>query len=350
MSDIYDALIGGGPTSQDQMGALTAALRKQKILGSVLAMSGDKALAPIGGQLGQDADQNATSIGQAGALEKWRKLQTDRLAQNDKMDFDAQQARTAEMGQAAKDRTAERAQADADRKYYRGLNDTDRAAAAKDKEDQKGAQQLERYTAQFSAKLQGTKVPQLSVSMNNVNSLMNDFKAKGLPIPGVGYAKNTRLGRSLLSDDGKRMQGAIQGVTNDLLNLYSGVAVTDPETQRRLIEQSQTMFDSEENFKNGWKYLVDKYNEVKNNIAGGYDGKVKHNYRANGGMNLDDITPAFEPAEVGGGKSKTAAAPRKSVPEFASQAEAAQAVMSKRIAVGDEIRIGGKPFTVTPDE
>ena len=102
--DIYEALIGGGPTSGDQMRALAAALRKQKTLGSVLSASGDRALGPIGGQLGNDADQNAQFVGQQGALEKWRQLQTETQRETAHQSSLDRQETTAARLEASKDR------------------------------------------------------------------------------------------------------------------------------------------------------------------------------------------------------------------------------------------------------
>lgn len=74
MPDIYSALMGGAPTSDDQRMALINALRGQKALGQLGSLTGDAVLSPVGQNLSMGADKQAEQVGQLG-------LQQSRLAQ-----------------------------------------------------------------------------------------------------------------------------------------------------------------------------------------------------------------------------------------------------------------------------
>lgn len=273
--DIYAALMGEAPTDEEKLRALAAQLRAQKSLGAIGLATGDRGLAPAGKDLASSADEYAKLVQQTrqdalqrAELGQWRQMQTQTARGNNLMDY-----------QAALEAAAARRAAAADA-----------ASARQDRNEDKQRAQNDRMTAQFSNRLQSAGLPALQVSINRVNGLMMPYVEKGKSLPGIGGVKNTVLGRALLSDDGKLMQSSVQGVVNDLMKLYSGQAVTDPETVRRLREMSLTMFDSPENFANMWGFVTDRFNNVKNSIRGGYDPSVQQAFRENGGMGLEDLT------------------------------------------------------------
>jgi hypothetical protein len=283
--DMYAALMGDPPSDPEKLQALAAALRRQHTLGAVGAATGDRALAPIGQDLAQGADRSVALMqaarqkaGENAALNNWREMQGANTQQGNVLDYAATMARTQEMAQAARDAAEARASAAADRK-----------ASADDREQMRKDQQRDRYTAQLSGKLQAARIPSLNTSIGRVNALIEPYIRQGQSIPGVGYGKNTMLGRALLSPEGNEIRSSVQAVVNDLMNLYSGQAVTEPETVRRLQEQALTMFDSPENFLKMWGLAVDRYNNVKNVVRGGYDPAIQQNFKEQSGFSLDDL-------------------------------------------------------------
>lgn len=66
MSDIYAALTGATPTTEEQRNALVQALRGQKLMGQLGSLTGDPVLSPVGQNLMKGADTGAEQIGQLG--------------------------------------------------------------------------------------------------------------------------------------------------------------------------------------------------------------------------------------------------------------------------------------------
>lgn len=62
--DIYSSLIGAGPSSAQQQMIIAAALRKQKALGQLGQLTGDRVLAPLGQGMGKEADTYADQLQQ----------------------------------------------------------------------------------------------------------------------------------------------------------------------------------------------------------------------------------------------------------------------------------------------
>jgi hypothetical protein len=252
-------------------------------------LTGDRVLSPFGQNMASSAEKSAQEIGkgviasnEAKSLSEWRKAQlakqdddlTERIRHN-KQDERIAAQRLTEGNSAA---AAARAEAAAVA-----------AAARVDAADERGAQAL-------GTKLTSNKIPQVGASISMVNDLMGKFlspKEKGgagmAELPGMGYAKNLPLASMFLSDEGKDMKSAVQRVSNDLLAMYSGLAVTVPESERRALEQMSDGKFSADDFKRGWPSMVARYNAVKNGLIGGFNPKVKQKYTENGGTDLSDI-------------------------------------------------------------
>jgi len=153
---------------------------------------------------------------------------------------------------------------------------------------------LDRQVTGFSNQLQQTKLPNLGASISNLNDLLKKYEGKS-DIPGVGVVEGSGLIPGFLrSTEGANVKSAIQGVANDLLQLYSGAAVTLPEAERRELEMMSGGRFSEENFKSAWPRIVSRFNATVGNLSAGVSDAVRQEYSSRpGAMSLQPLVPAF---------------------------------------------------------
>lgn len=96
MADLYSALIGGTPTTDEQRSALVQALRGQRLMGQLGQLSGDQVLAPVGASMIKGADTGAEQVGQLGlAQTRAAQQQAYQQAEMGHMAAEEQQAKSA---------------------------------------------------------------------------------------------------------------------------------------------------------------------------------------------------------------------------------------------------------------
>ena len=197
---------------------------------------------------------------------------------------------------------------------------------------------VDRGVTAFANELQQNKVPGLASSMTAANSLLKQYEDKP-DIPGIGAVEGSAMLPNLFrGNESNNVRSALQAVANDLLNMYSGLAVTLPESERRELEQMRRGDFKEADFRNAWPRTVERYNGVVGNLTAGASPEVRRQYGSRpGAMRLDPIEPAFKP------KAAMSAAPASSgaVREFATEVDAAAANLPK----GTKVKIGGVPGT-----
>ena len=196
---------------------------------------------------------------------------------------------------------------------------------------------VDRGVTAFANELQQNKVPGLASSMTAANSLLKQYEDKP-DIPGIGAVEGSAMLPNLFrGKESNNVRSALQAVANDLLNMYSGLAVTLPESERRELEQMRRGDFKEADFRNAWPRTVERYNGVVGNLTAGASPEVRRQYGSRpGAMRLDPIEPAFKP------KAAMSAAPASSgVREFATEVDAAAANLPK----GTKVKIGGVPGT-----
>jgi hypothetical protein len=167
-------------------------------------------------------------------------------------------------------------------------------AASGDKEAQRREEVLDRNVTSFANELQQQKIPALSSSITQANNLLRKYENKP-DIPGVGFAEGSpKLPNAFRSEEANNVRSAIQAVTNDLLNLYSGLAVTLPESERRELEQMRGGDFTEVDFKNAWPRTVQRYNAVLGNMTASQKPEALKRYQERpGAMDLKPVMPAF---------------------------------------------------------
>jgi hypothetical protein len=160
---------------------------------------------------------------------------------------------------------------------------------------------VDRQVTAFANDLQQNKLPGLASSMTNANELLKKYE--DTDIPGIGtFVGSKKIPEFMRSEEANNMRSALVAVTNDLLNLYSGLAVTLPEAERRELEEMRGGKFSDKDFKNAWPRIVNRYNSVVGNLKASGSPEVIKEYQSRpGAMKLDDITPAFSQKNDGGG-------------------------------------------------
>jgi hypothetical protein len=163
--------------------------------------------------------------------------------------------------------------------------------------DRLGAERLRNVDKQvtaFANDLQQNKLPNLSASISSLNSVLGKYEGKD-DIPGVGVIEGSKLIPGFVrSREAANVKSALQAVSNDLLNLYSGLAVTLPEFERRELEMMANGSFTEANFKDAWQRTVNRYNSVVGNLRASQNQDVLKEYQSRpGAMRLDPLTPAF---------------------------------------------------------
>lgn len=164
---------------------------------------------------------------------------------------------------------------------------------AGDQRDRAKEDRLDRGVTSFANELQQQKIPGLSASITSANTLLKKYE--GMDIPGLGVVAGSKvIPNWSRSEESKNVRSSLQAVSNDLLNLYSGLAVTLPEAERRELESMQNGTFTSQDFKNAWPRIVNRYNTVVGNLAAGAGPDVLQRYQSRpGAMSLKPIEPAF---------------------------------------------------------
>lgn len=141
----------------------------------------------------------------------------------------------------------------------------------------------------LSDTIQKNKLPQVAASIKDLNSTLDRFSPQN--VPGLGYAKNFAASNVFLSKDGKAVKQKVQAVANDLLNMYSGLAVTLPEDERRSLEMMRSGAFSGEDFYAAWPTVINRMNNITGNIKAGVAPEVLDVYsRRPGAMSFEPFT------------------------------------------------------------
>lgn len=296
--ELYAALMGDPELSEGQQAALAKRLRRQSLISSLALMSGDRALSPWGLKSLGRAEDSANELGQR------RQVQLERKRRS-QADAD-QKAHWGEvLRQTALDRAEDRRSREQIAAEGRALRETlarieagKQAQEDQEKADAKKAAADEKAVAQLGTRYNTLKVPQVEASIGMLNDRLKGYEGKGTDpkdIPGIGYLQNTRLGMLFKSDEGKEVYSDMMRVGNDLLNMYSGLAVTNPEAARREMEELRSWMNSPEDYVKNWPNIVQRYNTMRSAVLGGYSPEIQQKFFENRGMgSRDPLVPAYQ--------------------------------------------------------
>lgn len=141
-----------------------------------------------------------------------------------------------------------------------------------------------------------------------LNNTLNLYTPEN--VPGVGYAKNTDIGKAFLSDKGKDVSSSIKLFGNSVLKAMSGTAVTAPEEIRNMAAQMADGRFSAHDFMVAWPKMAEWTNAQVALATAGLTPKAKERFIERTGLKLDPISPRFTfDAQSGSLKDTRGAAP-----------------------------------------
>ena len=287
MADIFDELLGPGGAPPAE---IIAALRRQRTLGQVGALSGDKNIARLGGAQYDDSVKQAQDL---------RDRRDRTSARNEEMAYRNAQAasleterkgdrdfRNASLRQARELAEAQNRNA-MDIAGLRSGNDSGPAKRARDQQMNK-----------LEAALRTSGIGNVWGAVSGAKGVVDEYTDKDPAgnvvgykgVPGVGGLANARqMGIGAATQlgsgpKGKENQAKIAALQNLVLQARSGAAVTDPELQRMLTETGLTTFSSDEDFLRAFPALMQKAEESVRNTLAGYDPDVVDEFLRRGGL------------------------------------------------------------------
>lgn len=291
MSDnLLSALVSGDSQSPEAVAAIVSQLRSRQGLGELAALSGDKALQPFGAHVLQENQLDQAQLGSQALRNRAEDLQdkqfTNLMAHQGVQEGQAGAvlAESIRQHNLEDKRSRELAQQAIDAGKY------DRNSTAQQRLLDMEAQRLNQQTNKLAQGLTQNKMPQVGMAINTLNNTLSKIDNPD-QLPGMGYLKNLPGSAFFLSPEGKNFKSQVQGLTNDLLSMYSGLNVTLPEEERRNLEMMTSGKYSSSDFVREWPRIIQRYNAVKNGFLGGFTKETKAQYASNGGFNLDDMTP-----------------------------------------------------------
>jgi hypothetical protein len=164
----------------------------------------------------------------------------------------------------------------------------------KEKSINEGTQKLSKQSEDLTNLVSGVR---------ELTGALAPYLATGKNIPGVGYGTNISalgldLSGALIGKEGKANRSLVRNVSNELLRLASGQAVTIGETERQNLALMATGNYSEQDFLNALQnVIIPKVNEAVANVGAGYTPEIKGRYRDQGGR-IDFNKPFEVPARA----------------------------------------------------
>lgn len=300
--DIFDEILGD--ENAVDPATLIKQLRRERQLGQLGELSGDRVISPMGQRM------------QAGAIENATGLRNARRALQAQRDTSAYRDRTLDLQEASE--KGRREDSAAQRSLMMSLHEMDNKARleaarirAQKMQGLSQAQQLvqqrfdQSQQAQLANRLSTSKLGDISAALKLASGVLDEYPEG--EIPGVGGVENIRSGGiGTLATHipgigsgkaGRDVQAKLAPLQNIMLMIRSGAAVTDPELQRSLVEAGLTKFSTDEDLRKGLPNILKIYKQSVNNLLAGYHPRIVDEYRKRGG--LKDID--FDAPGLGGG-------------------------------------------------
>jgi hypothetical protein len=160
------------------------------------------------------------------------------------------------------------------------------ATAQKEKEDKDIEGQINKTANRLK------DVQPVMVAAHQLNNLLNQYTPD--TVPGVGYAKNTDLGKMVLTKEGKDVSSSIKLVGNAILKAMSGTAVTAPEEVRQMAAQMADGRYGAQDFYIAWPKVADWLNSQSAVAASGLTDPARQRLIERTGINLDPVKPRYK--------------------------------------------------------
>jgi hypothetical protein len=158
------------------------------------------------------------------------------------------------------------------------------------------AQQREREEREIEGQIGKTSdrmkdVMPVWTSANQLNGILSRYKPD--EVPGLGYAKNTDIGKAFLTPEGKDVSSSIKLFGNSVLKAMSGAAVTAPEEIRQMAAQMADGRFSAQDFYIAWPKMAEWVNSQVQLGTAGLTPKAKERFIDRTGIKIDPIKPRF---------------------------------------------------------
>lgn len=240
--DIYDVLMGELPKTSE----MSKALRRQQKLGQLGMATGDRVVAPTGEKLYTDAGNQA-----------WREAQTDMNKRNVlSRALEAQQQREfmAEQNRLARQNALQIA----------GM-----------RMDDAGTKYVRRELQSLGRDYVKSGIPDLDSAMGSLEDILKPYEGKDIP----GMGATGFLPSALVSQDAKKVRQAVAAVSNRLLKVRSGSAVTDQEFQRFGQELGTYLGATDAELMRAIPLIRQTMTAAQNSIFAGYDPEIVDVYK-----------------------------------------------------------------------
>jgi len=157
--------------------------------------------------------------------------------------------------------------------------------------DAAGGAKLNSETQAYAKFIESNALPNLTTSANALDATLKKYAGKN--IPGVGPVES-RIPTILQSGEGKAVRAQLQAMSNDLLKLYSGGAVTLNEAERRTVEMMASGDFTDADLMTAWPLVKGRIDAAQKNARGGFSPEAIKTYEERGGLKLRPIGEAQE--------------------------------------------------------
>lgn len=177
-----------------------------------------------------------------------------------------------------------------------------RADAAKESSDRRAADAeekgIEGQINKTSARMKD--IMPVYTAARQLNEVLGRFTPE--TVPGIGYAKNTDIGKIVLSDEGKDVSSSQKLLGNSILKAMSGAAVTPSEEVRQMAAMMSDGRYSAHDFYLAWPKIANWVNDQVSLGTSGLTPKAKPVFEDRTGIKTDRISPRFQQVYDASGK------------------------------------------------
>lgn len=300
MDDIAALLQGlQDPTAEEKQAALARALSRQRAVGNLGLLTGDRVLAGFGqaqvaqagqGEAGLMRAQDQASDNRRQTLQMALAAQAKAAAEKRQAEQDAAAAREREIDNARADRgqAVGMANAAATRALAQatlGLGQR-RFAEEVGQHDKADANRLEAEVREL-AKVVGDNPAQIRERLARLAPVVEG----GGDVPGIGPL-DSRLPNFASSDKAVATQADARGLVDILLNLQSGSGVSNEERENKYRQYGVAPGSTEAQFRAGMKSLKNDVGAALKVKQAGFSPDVIDLYKRRGGVTPDDFGPS----------------------------------------------------------
>ena len=154
----------------------------------------------------------------------------------------------------------------------------------------------EKESADIERQIQKTQTAMKDVQpMMTAAHQLNDILSQYTPqdVPGLGYLKNTELGKVALTGEGKNVASSVKLLGSAILKAMSGAAVTPSEEIRQMAAQMADGRFSAQDFYIAWPKISKWVGDQGALGTASLSGPAKERFVERTGLNLDPIKPRF---------------------------------------------------------